>query len=123
MCMTVLARSDQSVEAGHVCIQSRLMAGGLAFLSSMKPGPLSPAVFVYHSFSPAVKIHETVGLQRGALQFLAPSQAVFSHLGLGEAQGDGRHPLYCGESPPSNPPPHALFQQSLAQSSKPRWLC
>jgi hypothetical protein len=79
MCTIVLA-GIMAQERLAVCVQSRFMAGGLAFLPARSPGPQSPAVFVYRPFSPAVKIQENVGV-RWLSSFLAASQAVFSHLG------------------------------------------
>lgn len=79
--MMVLAYSNRSVKAVFVCSPGSWQ---VALLSSpaRSPGPQSPAGLVYCSFSPAVKIHENVGV-RWLSSFLASPQAVFSHLGVG----------------------------------------
>lgn len=118
-----LARSNRLVKAGCFCAPSRFTAGGLAFLSSTKPRPLSPAGLVYFFFS-SCKNFMSMWVCSGfsALGFF-PGFVLL----LGGRE-DGRHHLHRAECHPHSyphphPGPNALFQQSLAQSSKPRWLC
>lgn len=73
----------------------------LLFSPARSPGPLCPAMFVYRSFSPAVKIHENVGVPWLFSSCLLP-RLCSPTWGW---QGDGRHPLHSGESPPLPPGP------------------
>lgn len=111
--------SGRSVKAGRPRLSPSSGPAALRLSPARSPGPGSCCACV-SLFLSGVKMHGDVGVP-----WLFSSWPFPRFCSPTRGQGDGRHPLHSRDHPPHPPPPHPhdLFQHSLAQSSKPRWLC